>query len=138
VLEINLNALTTHLNYFRSLLPTSSKLLVLVKAWAYGCGAIEMAQFLEYQKVDYLGVAFADEGLALRKAGITLPILVLNPEPESFALLIENRLEPEIFSMAMADQFSKVASLAKCKGYPIHIKFDTGMHRSSRPVRQRR
>lgn len=129
VLEINLNALTTNLNYFRSLLPTSSKLLVLVKAWAYGCGAIEMAQFLEYQKVDYLGVAFADEGLALRKAGIALPILVLNPEPESFALLIENRLEPEIFSMAMADQFSKVASRAKCNGYPIHIKFDTGMHR---------
>lgn len=129
VMEINLSTLTSNLNYFRSLLPPQTKLLVLVKAWAYGGGMVEMAQFLEYHKVDYLGVAFADEGVSLRKAGITTPILVLNPEPESYALLIANSLEPEIFSMAAAEEFARVATEAHRTDYPIHVKFDTGMHR---------
>lgn len=129
VMEINLGVLTSNLNYFRTLLPAQTKILVLVKAWAYGCGMVEMAQFLEYHKVDYLGVAFADEGVTLRQAGITTPILVLNPEPESYSLLIANRLEPEIFSMAAAEEFAKVAAATNQINYPIHIKFDTGMHR---------
>lgn len=129
VMEIDLGALTNNLNYFRSLLPADTKLLVLVKAWAYGCGMVEVAQFLEYHKVDYLGVAFADEGVTLRAAGISTPILVLNPEPESYTLLIANHLEPEIFSMAAAEEFAKVAANANRTDYPIHIKFDTGMHR---------
>lgn len=129
VMEVDLGALTSNLNYFRSLLPSRTKLLVLVKAWAYGNGAVEIAQFLEYHKVDYLGVAFADEGIALRNAGVKLPILVLNPEPECYEVLIANRLEPEIFSLSAAEEFVKIAASAKCNGYPIHIKLDTGMHR---------
>lgn len=129
VMEIDLGALTNNLNYFRAQLPPRTKLLVLVKAWAYGCGMAEMAQFLEYHKVDYLGVAFADEGVSLRKAGITTPIMVLNPEPESYALLIAHQLEPEIFSRAAAEEFARIAATANQNNYPIHIKFDTGMHR---------
>jgi alanine racemase len=105
------------------------KILALVKANAYGLGLCDVARFLERQGVDYLGAAFADEGMALRRAGITLPIICLNPEPSSYAQMIEYRLEPEIYSMQSLHCFAAAARAAGEVDYPIHIKLDTGMHR---------
>ncbi|MGG7035207.1 MAG: bifunctional UDP-N-acetylmuramoyl-tripeptide:D-alanyl-D-alanine ligase/alanine racemase [Flavobacterium sp.] len=129
VLEINLNALSHNLNYFKSKLKPETKLMVMVKAFGYGSGGFEIAQLLEYHKVDYLGVAFADEGIALKTAGINLPIMVLNPETTSFAAIIQYNLEPEIYSLKGLNAFLKIAEQKNLKEYPIHIKLDTGMHR---------
>jgi alanine racemase len=130
VLEINLDALTENLNHYRSLLKGSTKLMVMVKAFAYGSGPHEIARVLEFNQVDALGVAFIDEGVALREAGVSLPILVLNPEPSGYAELIQNRLEPEIFNFQMLQEFSTVLeTLGHDDPYPIHIKIDSGMHR---------
>ena len=129
VLEVNLKAVEHNLNYFRGLLKPGVKLLVLLKAFAYGNGSAELAAFLQYHRIDYIGVAFADEGVELRRAGVQVPILVLNPAPDSYASLIAHRLEPELFSLAVAYDFARVAHEAGCKGYPVHIKLDTGMHR---------
>lgn len=129
VMEVNLAALENNLNYFRSRLRKGVKLLVLVKAFAYGNGLGELAQLLQYHKVDYLGVAFADEGFALRQAGITLPILVLNPAPDAISAMLEHRLEPNIFSLELLHAFNEAAGGDKKHDYPIHLKLDTGMHR---------
>ncbi|GAB4284617.1 MAG: bifunctional UDP-N-acetylmuramoyl-tripeptide:D-alanyl-D-alanine ligase/alanine racemase [Marinilabiliales bacterium] len=129
VLEINLNAITHNLNFFRSLLKPSTKLMVMVKAFSYGSGIYEIAKLLEYQRVDYLAVAFPDEGIELRKAGISTPILVLNPEVQSYDLMIDNHLEPEIYSFNVLNQFIESVKRRKIKSYPVHIKLDTGMHR---------
>jgi alanine racemase len=129
VLEINLNALVHNLNYFRGLLKPNVKIMVMVKAFSYGAGSYEIANLLQYHRVDYLGVAFADEGIALREAGITLPIVVLNPAFGSYELMIEYNLEPEIFSPSSLDSFSLALSKRNVSSYPIHIKIDTGMHR---------
>ncbi len=128
-IEINLQALTHNLNYFRSLLKPGTKTMVMVKALSYGSGRHEIAGILEFQRVDYLGVAIADEGVSLRKAGIRLPIMVMNPEPESFDMMIQYRLEPEIYSFAILDLFSKAIARNQEMDYPVHIKLDTGMHR---------
>jgi Alr-MurF fusion protein len=128
-IEINLQALTHNLNYYRSLLKPGTKTMVMVKALSYGSGRHEIAGILEFQRVDYLGVAIADEGVSLRKAGIRLPIMVMNPEPESFDIMIQYRLEPEIYCFAMLDRFSKAISRNQEMDYPVHIKLDTGMHR---------
>ncbi len=128
-IEINLNALVHNLNFFRSLLKPGTKTLVMVKALSYGSGRHEIAGVLQFQGVDYLGVAIADEGVSLRQAGITLPVMVMNPEPESFDALIRYRLEPEIYSFRMLELFHKAVIRNQEIGYPVHIKLDTGMHR---------
>lgn len=129
VLEINLNAISHNLNFFRSKIRPETKMMVMVKAFSYGNGGFEIARLLEHHKVDYLGVAFADEGIALKTQGILLPIMVMNPESTSFASIIQYGLEPEIYSLKGLDAFLKIANEKKLEQYPIHIKLDTGMHR---------
>ena len=129
VLEINLNAISHNLNFYKSKLKSETKLMVMVKAFSYGNGGFEVAKLLSHHKVDYLGVAFADEGISLKNAGIDLPIMVLNPENTSFAAIIQHQLEPEIYSIKGLTAFLKIAEQKKLKNFPIHIKLDTGMHR---------
>ena len=129
VLEINLNALSYNLNYFKAKLQPKVKIMVMVKAFGYGNGGLEIASLLEHHLVDYLGVAFADEGISLRNGGIRLPIMVLNPESTSFSSIIQYHLEPEIYSFKGLHNFLKIAEQKKLKNFPIHIKIDTGMHR---------
>jgi alanine racemase len=129
VLEINLNAISHNLNFFKSNLKPTTKMMVMVKAFGYGSGGFEIAKLLEHHKVDYLGVAFADEGISLKAAGIKLPIMVLNPESTSFQAIIQHQLEPEIYSLKGLHAFLKIAEQKKLKHFPIHIKLDTGMHR---------
>jgi alanine racemase len=131
VLEINLNALVHNLNYYRSLLKPGVKMMVMVKAFSYGSGSFEIANLLQFHHADYLTVAYADEGIELRKAGINLPIMVMNPDQESFDSMFKNNLEPEIYSFRTLKLLDE--SLAKLsgnkQGTSIHIKVDTGMHR---------
>lgn len=129
VLEINLNAISHNLSFFKSKLKAKTKMMVMVKAFGYGNGGFEIAKLLEHHKVDYLGVAFADEGISLKNDGIKLPIMVLNPESTSFSAIIQHQLEPEIYSLKGLNAFLKIAEQQKLKNYPIHIKLDTGMHR---------
>jgi len=129
VLEINLNAISHNLNFFRSKIRPETKIMVMVKAFGYGNGGIEIARLLEHHKVDYLGVAFADEGIALKSQGISLPIMVMNPESTSFMSIIQHGLEPEIYSLKGLAAFLKIANEKQLEHYPIHIKLDTGMHR---------
>jgi alanine racemase len=130
VLEINLNALAHNLRYFKSKLPASTKLMVMVKAFGYGSGAEEVASLLEFNKADYLAVAYTDEGVELRKAGISLPVMVMNPERSSLPTLIRHKLEPELYSFRTANNFLQALQAADIsEPYAIHIKIDTGMHR---------
>ena len=129
VLEIDLDAMTHNLNRFRSKLRPGTKLVAMVKAGSYGAGDFEVAQLLQHQGVDYLAVAFADEGVLLRERGITMPIVVLNADAGSFDLMIANRLEPEIYSFHSLERFAAAAAHAGESRYPIHVKLDTGMHR---------
>lgn len=132
VLEINLNALAHNLNVYRNLLNPSTKVMVMVKASAYGSGSDEVAKLLEFQQVDYLAVAYTDEGVELRMAGVQLPILVLNPEVASFDSIIRYQLEPEIYSFALLHQFLEKLqqpTYTNNRPYPIHLKLDTGMRR---------
>jgi alanine racemase len=129
IMEINLNALLNNLNYYKSKLQPGVKLMAMVKAFSYGSGTFEIANLLQYHKVDYLAVAYIDEGVALRQAGINLPIMVLNPEVTAFDKLIEFKLQPEIYSFGLLDEFVKVLQQNDILNYPIHIKIDTGMHR---------
>lgn len=129
VFEVNLDALTNNLNYYRSKIGSGTKIMVMVKAFAYGSGSAEVASLLEYHRVDYLGVAYTDEGVILRQNGIKLPIMVLNPQPESFAKLIEYNLEPEIYSFKIFSQYLEFTSSFANKSFKIHLKLDTGMHR---------
>ncbi len=129
VLEINLNAISHNLNFYKSKLDSKTKMMVMVKAFGYGNGGFEIAKLLSHHKVDYLGVAFADEGIALKNNGIELPIMVLNPESTSFAAIIQHQLEPEIYSLKGLNSFLKIAEQKKLNHFPIHLKLDTGMHR---------
>lgn len=129
VLEINLNAISNNLNFFKSKLKPTTKMMVMVKAFGYGNGGFEIAKLLEHHNVDYLGVAFADEGISLKNAGIKLPIMVLNPESTSFLAIIQHQLEPEIYSLKGLKAFLKIAEQRNLEQFPIHIKLDTGMHR---------
>jgi Alr-MurF fusion protein len=101
----------------------------MVKAFSYGSGSFEIASVLEYNKVDYLAVAYADEGVELRKAGITLPVMVMNAEPSTFESIVSNNLEPEIFSFNILNEFANFLKSSGINFYPVHIKIDTGMHR---------
>jgi Alr-MurF fusion protein len=130
VLEINLKALNHNLNLFKSKLQPNTKIMCMVKAFGYGTGGYEIAQTLEYSGVDYLGVAYADEGAALRKDGISLPIIVMNPEQSSYDTIIKNQLEPEIYSIRVLEKFlQNLTNHHPTSVYPIHIKIDTGMNR---------
>lgn len=129
VLEINMDSISHNLNYYKSKLADDVKIMVMVKAFGYGNGGLEIAKLLEHHKVDYLGVAFADEGISLKNGGIKLPIMVLNPESTSFPSIIQYELEPEIYSIKGLNAFLKIAREKNLKDFPIHIKLDTGMHR---------
>lgn len=129
VLEIDLSAIHNNLNVYRSLLPSHIKIMVMVKAFSYGSGSYEIANLLQFAGVDYLAVAYADEGIALRKAGIHIPIMVMSPDASAFDRMISWKLEPEIFSIESLNRFTEIAATLNTEDYPIHLKFDTGMHR---------
>jgi alanine racemase len=129
ILEVNLNALIENLNYFRSKLRPETKMMCMVKAFAYGSGSVEVARTLQHHHVEYLAVAVADEGAELRREGIRIPIVVMNPEKGSFGMIFDNKLEPEIYSFRLLDAFIVAAEKLGLTDYPIHIKIDSGMHR---------
>jgi len=129
VLEINLNALQNNLNYYKSILKPGVKLMAMVKAFSYGSGSFEIAGILQFNKVDYLAVAYVDEGVALRNAGISLPIMVLNPEVSAFSGLIDHQLEPEIYSFNMLEKYAVFIGEKSVFNSAVHLKIDTGMHR---------
>ncbi len=131
VLEINLNALVHNLNYYRSLVDPGVKVMAMVKAFSYGSGSFEIANILQFHQVDYLTVAYADEGVELRKAGIKLPIMVMNPDEESFDAIIKYHLEPEIYSFRVLKMLEAALLRMTSNSQPVgvHIKIDTGMHR---------
>ena len=129
ILEVNLNALKENLNRYRNGLDNETKCVCMVKADAYGAGALEVGRTLQECGTDYLAVAVADEGVELRKEGITTGIIVMNPEPNSFRALFSNKLEPEVYSFTMLNALIKAACNEGITDYPVHIKIDTGMHR---------
>lgn len=130
LLEVDLDAMVHNLNYFRSLIPERTMIAVMVKAFSYGSGAGEIASLLQYQGVNYLMVAYVDEGVELRAAGITMPIAVMNPEPEAFDNMIEFNLEPEIYSLDLLKAFDEALAKHGIEKYPVHLKLNTGMNRS--------
>lgn len=129
VLEINLHAIEHNLKQYRALLPQEVKIMAMVKAFSYGSGSFEVANLLRFNKVDYLTVAFADEGIELRQHGIDLPIMVLSPDEQVFEALISHRLEPEMYNFRILEKFINFLKEKGIKEYPIHLKIDTGMHR---------
>ena len=128
ILEVDLDAMVHNLNHFRSL--TDAHIAVMVKAFSYGSGSREIASLLQYHRVDYLMVAFADEGIELRAAGITIPIAVMNPEREAFDNMIMFNLEPEIYALDILEDFNRALNKHGIKRFPVHIKLNTGMNRS--------
>ena len=129
VLEISLDAISHNLNEFRRHLNKGTRIMAMVKAFAYGAGPAEISALLEYHRVSYLAVAYADEGVELRNSGVTLPVMVMNPDPSAAELMIKYSLEPEIYSLLSLEQFASVASRHGLINYPVHIKIDSGMHR---------
>lgn len=129
ILEVNLGAIASNLDRYRNMLRPETRIVCMVKASAYGGGAVEVAKTLQDRRVNYLAVAVADEGWELRKAGITTNIMVMNPERTSFNTLFEQSLEPEIYSFHLLDMFVRAAEHNGITNFPIHIKIDTGMHR---------
>lgn len=131
IMEVNLDALVNNMNYYRSLLRPSTKLMAMVKASSYGAGKVEIANALQRNHVDYLTVAYSDEGVDLRNGGISLPIMVMNPEEECFDSIIRHRLEPDIYSFRVMELFEQRARIFRkgAERYPVHLEFDTGMHR---------
>ena len=129
ILEVNLNAVVDNLNYYRSFLKPETKMVCMIKADAYGAGAVEIAKTLQDHRVDYLAVAVADEGVTLRKAGITANIMIMNPEMTAFKTMFDYDLEPEVYSFRLLDALIRAARKEGITGWPVHIKLDTGMHR---------
>jgi alanine racemase len=129
VLEVNLSALRENLNHYRNFLKPDTKVICMVKASAYGAGAMEVARTLQDCHVNYLAVAVVDEGVELRKAGLSTGIIVMNPEPSSFGTLFDNKLEPEVYGFGMLRSLIEAARREGITDYPVHIKVDTGMHR---------
>ncbi|NCX95681.1 MAG: bifunctional UDP-N-acetylmuramoyl-tripeptide:D-alanyl-D-alanine ligase/alanine racemase [Chitinophagia bacterium] len=128
-LTVFLNIIEKNLHVYRSLLSADTKIMVMVKAFAYGTGSTEIASLLQHAGVHYLAVAYTDEGIALRQAGIHLPIMVMNPDIATFSRMIAWRLEPELYSRHSLEAFMAVAQSMQCYHYPVHLKLDTGMHR---------
>ncbi len=129
ILEVNLNAVVSNLNYYRSFLKPETKLVCMVKADAYGAGAVEVAKTLQDHRVDFLAVAVADEGVTLRRNGITQNIMIMNPEMTAFKTMFDYDLEPEVYSFRLMDALIHAAEQQGITGWPVHIKLDTGMHR---------
>ena len=129
ILEVNLNAVVENLNHFRSYMKPETKMICMVKADAYGAGAVEVSKILQEHRVDYLAVAVADEGVTLRKNGITSNIMIMNPEMTAFKTMFDYELEPEVYSFRLMDALIKAAEKEGITNYPVHIKLDTGMHR---------
>ena len=129
ILEVNLNAVVENLNHFRSYMKPDTKIICMVKADAYGAGAVEVSKTLQDHRVDYLAVAVADEGVTLRKKGITSNIMIMNPEMTAFKTMFDYDLEPEVYSFRIMDALIKAAEKEGITNYPVHIKLDTGMHR---------
>lgn len=129
ILEVNLSAVVNNLNHYRSFMKPSTKIVCMVKADAYGSGAVEVAKTLQDHHVDYLAVAVADEGVTLRKNGITSNIMIMNPEMTAFKTMFDYDLEPEVYSFRLLDALVKAAGKEGITDYPVHIKLDTGMHR---------
>jgi alanine racemase len=129
VLEVNLDAMVSNYNFFRSFLRPETGIVAMVKASGYGAGSYELAKTLQNRGAAYLAVAVLDEGIDLRNAGITMPIMVLNPKVLNYPLLFANRLEPEIFDFNILNEIIAEARKLGVKNYPVHIKLDTGMHR---------
>lgn len=129
ILEVNLNAVVANLNHYRSMMHKETKIVCMVKADAYGAGAVEVAKTLQDHRVDYLAVAVADEGVTLRKNGITGNIMIMNPEMTAFKTMFDYDLEPEVYSFRLLDALVRAAEKEGITGWPVHIKIDTGMHR---------
>ena len=130
ILEVNLSALVDNVRYFRSLMSPTNRLTCMVKAFAYGAGSVDVSKALQQSNlVDYLAVAVADEGIELRKAGITLPIIIMDPEVAALDLIIENNLQPNIYSFQVLDDIIHAAEAKGLESLPVHIKIDSGMHR---------
>ena len=129
ILEVNLNAVVDNLNYYRNMMRPGTKLVCMIKADAYGAGSVEIAKTLQEHQVDYLAVAVADEGVTLRKNGITRNIMIMNPEMSAFKTMFDYDLEPEVYSFRLLDALVKAAEKEGITDYPVHIKLDTGMHR---------
>jgi Alr-MurF fusion protein len=129
ILEINLNAIAHNLKIYQQQLLPGTKIMAMVKAFAYGSGGAEVAGILQYHKADYLGVAYADEGVELRKAGITIPIMVMNPEENAFEAITAYNLEPEIYSFGLFQSFDTFLQREGLQQYPVHIEMETGMNR---------
>lgn len=129
VLEINLNALVNNVKHYQQLLKPGVKVMAMVKAFAYGGGSFEIARVLQYHKIDYLAVAYTDEGVALRKAGIHLPIMVMNVEDAGFDALLQYNLEPDLYSIELLNAFADYLSKQGMRHYPVHIELETGMNR---------
>ena len=125
ILEVNLNAVVDNLNYFRSFLKPETKLVCMVKADAYGAGAVEVAKTLQDHRVDYLAVAVADEGVELRRNGITQNIIIMNPEMTAFKTMFGYELEPEVYSFRLMDALIRAAEKEGITDWPVHIKLDT-------------
>ncbi len=132
VLEINLNAIAHNLKVYQQLLKSDTRIMAMVKAFSYGSGSFEIANVLQFNRCDYLAVAYADEGVELRRNGITLPIMVMNPEHRSFDAMIQHNLEPDIYSIQLFDRFTELLTLLRngtSEPYKIHIELETGMNR---------
>ncbi len=129
VLEVDLDAVISNLKYFKSKLEPETKVICMVKAFGYGVGSYELAKTLQERGADYLAVALADEGAELRREGITMPIMIMNPEEHAFNTLFEYNLEPEIYNISTLDAIIREAERRAILHYPIHIKLDTGMNR---------
>ncbi len=128
-LSIDLTAIADNLNVIRAKVGRQVKIMAMVKAFSYGAGSYEVANLLQYSGISYLSVAYTDEGIALRKAGISMPIMVMNPDIDSFSRMIAWKLEPEIYNKRSLEAILKVAKMMGATEYPIHLKLDTGMHR---------
>ncbi len=129
IMEINLTSMVHNLNEYRRILKPGVKIMAMVKASGYGSGSTEIANVLQFHKVDYLAVAYADEGVELRKANIRLPIMIMNIDEDAFESVIQYNLEPEIYSLSILRSFDAFLDKQALQQYPVHIKFDTGMHR---------
>lgn len=128
-LEINLSNIVHNLKEYRKQLKPETKVMAMVKAFAYGSGSVEIASILQYHKIDYLAVAYADEGVELRNAGINIPIMVMNADEYGFETIVEHNLEPEIYSFKILNEFTAFLQKQGVSQFPVHLKIDTGMHR---------
>ena len=134
VLEINLSSLAQNLRAYKSLIAPTTKLMAMVKAFSYGSGSVEIAAHLQFHQVDYLTVAYADEGVELRKGGITMPIMVMNPEPATFESILQYDLEPDIYSFQLLDELEQFMRRQGVVDYPVHLELETGMNRLGFPL----